>query len=100
MTDLPNRRECDRIRLMHNNVRYYATIGYGPTGKATDILIEGGQVGSELQGMARDLGIVASRALQRGDTLEGIRASLTQTDRSRHASPLGALLAKISEGEN
>ena len=99
MSDLPNRRECDRIRLMHNNIRYYATVGYTPTGKPCDILIEGGQVGSELQGMARDLSIVASRALQRGDTIDGIRSALTQMDRNRHASPLGALLAKLSEAE-
>ena len=99
MTDLPNRRECERLRFQHNNIRYYATIGYTQDGRATDVLIESGQVGSDLQGMARDLGIIASRALQRGDSIDGIRAALTQMDRNKHASPLGALLAKISEAE-
>lgn len=97
MTDLPNRRECDRIRFTHGGIRYYATIGYSPDGRPSEVFLEAGKVGSEIQALARDLAVVASRALQRGDSIDGIRASLTRLDNGKPAGPLAALLDKIGD---
>ena len=77
---LPNRRECETIKLRHGNGRaaYHATITRYDDGRPANVFISTNQVGTALDAMARDSAILLSLALQYGCPIETIQKALTR----------------------
>lgn len=93
---LPNRRECETFRFTHGGMRYFGTIGYYPGLAPGEIFLCGPKAGTEIEAVARDAAVLASRALQHGDTIDGMRESLTRLDDARPAGPIGTFFDMLA----
>ena len=96
---LSNRRACETFDLEVGGMRFTCTVGRYPDGSLSELFLSNGRSNSAADTAARDLGIVASIALQFGADLETIRRALCRDAHGRASGPLGAALDKIAEVE-
>jgi hypothetical protein len=96
---LPNRRECETVKLRHGNGRaaYHVTIGKYDDGRLGEIFISTNQVGTALDAMARDLAVLLSLAMQHGCQIETIQHALTREADGSPATIAGAVADKLTE---
>jgi hypothetical protein len=96
--DLPNRRECWRVKFRHAGIRCFGTLGVDPkSGRIAEIFLQAGKAGTAIEAMARDGAVLSSLALQAGVELSAMRAALTRLDDGNAAGPLGELLDQIAD---
>ncbi len=92
---LPGRRQSVLLDLEHQGARYSLGIGFFETGKPGELFVSGARTGSDIDGMLADLGVLVSRLLQHGDTIEALRAGMGRLgDGTTPASIIGAVLDK------
>lgn len=78
---VPDRRLCKRYRFEHRSHRYYGTIGIDPaTLQPVEIFLQTGRAGSEMEAVARDAAVLASKALQHGATIPELRSAMTEIE--------------------
>ena len=93
---LPGRRYCESVDFRHDGHRFTATIGFYDDGRPGEVFLRAGKSETALESMCRDLGVVASIALQHGAPMGTIAKALTRLSDGRPAGPLGALLETIA----
>jgi hypothetical protein len=77
---LSNRRAALTFEATHGDLAgpVTVTVGFYPDGRPAELFISASKVGSEAAGIARNLGVVMSIALQHGATLDEIRHALSR----------------------
>lgn len=97
---LPARRYAETLDFRHDGHRFTATIGFYPDGRPGEVFLMAGKSETALESMCRDLGVVASIALQHGAPIGTIARALTRLSDGRPAGPLGVLLEELTRGED
>ena len=93
---LPNRRVATSFDFEHNGIRFVGTYSLFPDGGVGEIFISNHKAGSHLNACVRDLGVVASLALQFGCSPDTLRNALLRNADGSPATALGAALDIIS----
>ena len=98
---LPNRRECETVKLRHGNGRaaYHVTIGRYEDGRRGEIFISTNQVGTAIDAMARDLAVLMSLCLQHGCPIETIKHALTREADGAPSTIAAAVADKLTESK-
>ena len=85
------------LDLDYRGTRYDLTIGLFDNGRPGEVFVSGARTGSDVDGLLADLGVLISRALQHGDSLEALAAGMGRLgDGKTPASIIGAILDKIT----
>ncbi len=95
---LPNRRpaETHDLRFGPDDARHHVTVGFFGDDRPGEIFLHGARVGSDADGLHADVGVLLSRLLQHGDTLEAIAAGMARLgDGDTPASIVGAALDRL-----
>ena len=93
---LPQRRAAQTFDLRFWNQRFTVTVGYAD-GTRSEVFIDGGKTGQDVQSTARDAAVVLSLALQHGTAIETIRRAVTRTGVSAEAASIfGAVVDPIA----
>ncbi|MDE2466170.1 MAG: hypothetical protein KGO02_21005 [Alphaproteobacteria bacterium] len=93
---LPNRRRHEIVEFEHGGICYTAGIGRFADGRVAEIFVNGGKPGCQAENAARDAGILASIALQRGATAADLQHSLPRLNNGCAAGPVGHVLDLLS----
>ena len=64
---LPDRRQAETVDLHYGGRRYHLTIGAYNDGRVGEVFLHGATVGSDVDGLCGDVGVLISRLLQYGD---------------------------------
>lgn len=97
-TKLNNRRPLDIVTFDVHGVPYLAHVGQTlPDGGVGEIFFRAGKVGSALEALAHDLGVLFSIARQYGVPVAAVRKALLELPDGRGAGPLGRLLDLIDQ---
>ena len=77
---LSNRRPAETFELRYgpDDARHHVTVGYFDDGRPGEVFLHGAKVGSDADGLHADVGVLVSRLLQHGDTLEAIAAGMAR----------------------
>lgn len=98
---LPSRRPAEtfNFRFGPDDARHHVTLGFYADGRPGEIFLHGAKVGSDADGLHADVGVLLSRLLQHGDTLEKIAAGMARLGDGRMpASIVGAALDRLVAG--
>ena len=94
---LPNRRQSVLLGLEHQGARYSLSVGFFDNGKPGEVFLSGAKVGSDVDGLLADLGVLLSRALQHGDSIEELAAGMGRLgDGSTPVSIIGSVLDRVA----
>lgn len=96
-TRLPFRHINHRYKFHFGGQRYYGEIGFYPNWRIGEMFLDCGRPGTDLQHMARDLGVAVSLGLQHGLPIGELREAVTRLDDGSPAGPLGAFLDIIKD---
>jgi hypothetical protein len=81
---LPNRRACETLSFVCNDLDYTASVGCFPDGRLAEIFLSNAKAGSHSDAAARDSAVVCSLALQSGVSVDAIRHALLRDTQGRH----------------
>lgn len=101
-TQLRNRRPHLNETLRWGNVAYDVGFGFDETGKVREVFMSGAKVGSEMDGLLADLGVLASLLLQYGPTAADVHGHLGREPAApgdAAASIIGLVMARAAELE-
>jgi hypothetical protein len=103
---LPQRRNSESFELRHGNHTTHVTLGYFPDGAVGEIFIsstmemgEKKKVGSELEALWRDLGILFSVARQYGAPIKVLAGALTREQDGAPSTIIGAVADRLAQAE-
>ncbi len=88
---LPDRRQAETLDLWHGGQRYHLTVGEYPDGRPGEVFLHGAKVGSEVDGLCDDIGVLISRLLQHGDDPASLAAGIGRLGNGDPASIVGAI---------
>ena len=88
---LPDRRQAETVDLWHGGRRYHLTIGEYPDGRPGEVFVHGATVGSDVDGLCGDVGVLLSRLLQYGDNPASLAAGIGRLGNGDPASIIGAV---------
>lgn len=99
---IDNRRPSERIEFTYKGKRGSVIVGFPVDGLVIadhpgEIFIIFDRVGSEIEALARDAGLILSIAMQHGIDLRAYALSITRTDSGEPASLIGAAIDAIVE---
>ena len=92
---LPTRRRALVLDLDHQGARYSLGVGFFADGTPGEVFVSGAKTGSDVDGLLADLGVLISRLLQRGDSLEALAAGMGRLGCEAPASLIGAILDRV-----
>ena len=94
---LPDRRQSVLLDLEHQGARYDLCVGLYQDGRPAEVFLSGAKSGSDVDGLLADLGVLLSRALQHGDSIEELAAGMGRLGRGEvPASIVGAILDRVA----
>src|SRR5689334_15243149 len=93
---LPNRRRAETFNAEFDGAGYSVTIGYGPSGTASEIFAHGAKVGSGVDLLLDDCGVALSLLLQFGAAPESLAASVGRAG-GKATSVIGMLADLLAE---
>ena len=94
---LPDRRQSVLLDLEHQGAQYSLSVGFFDNGKPGEVFLSGAKVGSDVDGLLADLGVLLSRALQHGDGVEKLAAGMGRLgDGSTPVSIIGSVLDRVA----
>ena len=94
---LPARRKSLTFDLEHRSAGYSVCVGLYDDDRPGEIFLTGGRTGSDIDELLADLGVVLSRALQHGDTVDALAAGMGRLGDGRTpASIIGAVLDRTA----
>ena len=94
---LPNRRRAVTFDVEHGGATYSVGIGLYDDDRLGEVFIGGARAGSDLNGLLADVGVLVSRGLQHGDSIEALAAATARLgDGTTPASVIGAVLALLA----
>jgi ribonucleoside-diphosphate reductase alpha chain len=106
MTDrarLPNRRAREGFELEHRGTRFTVCIGRdvdakgNGSGRIKELFFSSTKAGTDIDGDARDLGLLFSLLIQHGATIGAVRAALTRKQDGKPAGLLGHALDRLEQ---
>ena len=97
---LPNRRANETFEIEVAGLKYIATVGRFPDGRAAEIFISNHKTNSHADTAARDAAITCSIALQHGADIETIRQALCRDSHGHASGPLGAALDLLADRDH
>src|SRR5450631_3088684 len=92
---LPNRRPHEVFTVEHGTMKFTAGVGRYEDGKLAELFISTNKLGTGVDVVLRDSGILLSLALQFGADIETIRRALVRNGDGSASGPIGVLLDKI-----
>ena len=94
---LPNRRHAVVLDLDYRGNRHHLAVGLYDDGRPGEVFISGARTGSDVDGLLADLGVLISRALQHGDSIEALAAGMGRLgDGTTPASIIGSILDRVA----
>ena len=81
--------------MEHQGARYDESIGLYENNRPGEVFLSGAKVGSDIDGLLSDVGVLLSRALQFGDSIEALRAGMGRLGGSAPVSIVGLVLDQI-----
>jgi ribonucleoside-diphosphate reductase alpha chain len=96
---LANRRPHAVVDFHHGGFAFTAGIGRFDDGRIAEVFLMAAKSGTVVEAWARDAAIVASICFQHGIAPATIRHALSRDAGGVAASPLGALLDILAEGD-
>jgi hypothetical protein len=93
---LPQRRAAETFNLRFWNQLFTVTVGFYADGTPSEVFIDGGKTGQDIQSTARDAAVVISLALQYGTPIESIKHAVTRDGSGAATSILGAIIDAIA----
>jgi hypothetical protein len=97
---LPNRRASIVFEIELHGLHYTASASYFADGRPAEIFLQNHKPGSQSDANARDSAVAASLALQFGCPLDVLQRAVLRDPQGRPATPLGAALDRLIEGES
>ena len=94
---LPNRRFREGFEFEHRGLRFTACLGRYLDGRLGELFLSTTKAGTDVDGDARDLALLFSMLVQRGEPIENIAAALTKGPDGRPAGILGRALERIGD---
>ena len=88
---LPDRRQAETLDLWHGGQRFHVTIGQYDDGRPGEVFLHGATVGSDVDGLCGDVGVLISRLLQHGDDPASLAAGIGRLGNGEPASIIGAI---------
>ena len=89
---LPDRRQAETVDLHYGGRRYHLTIGAYSDGRVGEVFLHGATVGSDVDGLCGDVGVLISRLLQYGDNSASLASGMGRLgDGKSPASIIGAV---------
>jgi len=89
---LPPRRQSTTLDLWYKGERFHVSYARDPDGRISEVFLHGPKVGSDLDGMAFDIGVALSLALQHGADVDVLGHSVARLEDGHPASIVGAVL--------
>lgn len=96
-TKLPDRRTAESFVFTHDGQEYHVSFASNEIGPLELFIDVTRKIGSGIDIMAKDLGVVASLAFQHGVQLDELLAALSQERDGTMRGPLGEILRIIKE---
>ena len=94
---LPHRRHAVVLDLDYRGNRHHVAIGLYDDGRPGEVFVSGARTGSDVDGLLADLGVLISRALQHGDSLETLVNGMGRLgDGKTPASIIGSILDRVA----
>ena len=98
---LPNRRPSALLTVEHAGRTYEVAVGLYPDARPGEVFVSGAKTGSDTDGLLDDVGILISRALQHGDSVEALASGMGRLgDGKTPTSIIGAVLDRLVAPEN
>jgi ribonucleoside-diphosphate reductase alpha chain len=94
---LPNRRECETLRLNRGSRGYAVSIGRFGDGRAAEIFVSSDHAENGEQCVLRDAAVIISIALQYGVPVETLRHAVARLSDNRPASLIGDVLDLLGD---
>ena len=91
---LPERRPRLGFEIERDGLTYFVCIGFYGHGSVGEIFLSTDKVGSTLDGIVRDAGLLCSLLMQHGCSIETIRSALTRGNDGQPDGILGRALAQ------
>jgi hypothetical protein len=88
---LPDRRQAETLDLWHGDRRFHVTVGQYDDGRPGEVFLHGARVGSDVDGLCGDVGVLISRLLQHGDDPASLAAGIGRLGNGEPASIIGAI---------
>lgn len=95
---LPDRRARLGFEFEHRGIRFTCCAGFYDDGRLGEIFLSTKKTGTQVDGDVRDAALLFSLLIQRGESVENIRAALTKDAKGNAAGILGRALELIGEG--
>ena len=89
---LPQRRAAETFNLRFWNQPFTVTVGFYPDGTPAEVFVNIAKSGADIAGIACDVGVVISLALQHHVEIETLRHAVTRDARGEAASLVGAVV--------
>jgi hypothetical protein len=97
---LPNRRSHETFSFEHWNMRYIVGVGRAtPSAPISEVFLNVGKTGGQIETLARDSAVLLSLALQYGVRLSVLRHAITRNSDGSASGPVGALLDLMDDSE-
>ena len=94
---LPDRRRAVIFDVVHEGARYSVGIGLYDDNRLGEVFLSGAKTGSDLDGLLADVGVLLSRSLQHGDSVEALARSMSRLGAApAPASIIGAVLDQLT----
>ena len=94
---LPNRRRAVTFDIETGAGAYSVGIGLYDDDRLGEVFISGSKTGSDMDGLLADVGVLLSRSLQHGDSVEALARGMSRLgDGTTPASVIGAVLDELS----
>ena len=94
---LPDRRMSITFDLKHGSACYSVSVGVYDDNRPGEVFLTGGKSGSDMDGLLADLGVLLSRSLQHGDSVEALAAGMGRLGGNAPASLIGTVLDRLIE---
>jgi hypothetical protein len=92
---LPQRRAAETFDLRFWNQPFTVTVGFYADGRPGEVFVDIAKSGADIAGIARDVGVVISLALQHRVDVATIAHAITRDSSGVAASILGAIVDAI-----
>lgn len=95
--EFPNRRGSETFAFEMDGIKYHVTYSL-LNGKVGEVFINAGKVGSPVQALTRDMGLILSFLLLGGGmSVANVADRMTKLDDGRPAGPLGYICRQLAE---
>ena len=96
---LPDRRQAETVDLHYGGQRYHLTIGDYPDGRPGEVFLHGATVGSGVDGLCGDVGVLISRLLQYGDNPALLASGMGRLGDSKSPASIIGAIADVLAGK-